>query len=154
MTLGVRTNAELRFHRPSNVGFGITYVLPVIISLLMAEPGDIVMLENPEAHLHPRAQSRVARLCAKAAAAGVQVIVESHSDHVLNGVRVAVHGGEIAPDDVSVLFFAAPSKEPKASVEHIRVDRRGRLDGWPEGFFDEGDRLLDRLLEPVGSGGP
>jgi predicted ATPase len=148
LTLGIRTNAVYEFHRPHNVGFGITYVLPVIIALLMARPGDIVMLENPEAHLHPRAQARVARLCAKAAAAGVQVIVESHSDHVLNGVRVAAHDGEVPSNDISILFFDAPFTTPNASVQPIRVDSAGRLDRWPDGFFDEGDRLLDRLLEP------
>lgn len=152
LTLGIRTCEELGFHRPQNVGFGVTYVLPLILSLLTARAGDVVLFENPEAHLHPRAQARLARFCAKAAAAGIQVILETHSDHVLNGVRVAVHAGQIPPDDVSILFFGGPSAQPGEVFSQIRVDRRGRLDQWPTGFFDETDQLLDRLLEPPGTG--
>lgn len=150
MTLGIRTSESFEFHRPASVGFGITYALPVIICLLLARKGDLVLVENPEAHLHPRAQSRIARLCAQAAAAGIQVCLESHSDHLLNGLRVAVHDGDLAPEDVSILYFGSPMTEPSASVESIRVDRYGRLDKWPTGFFDEGDHLLDRLLQPLG----
>ncbi|WP_437533333.1 AAA family ATPase [Sorangium sp. KYC3313] len=154
ITLGIRTSEELGFHRPQNVGFGVTYVLPLILTLLMASAGDTVLFENPEAHLHPRAQARLARFCAKAAAAGIQVILETHSDHVLNGARVAVHSGQIAPEDVSILFFGGPSAPPGEVFSQIRVDRRGRLDQWPAGFFDETDHLLDRLLEPPGTGAP
>jgi predicted ATPase len=148
MTLGVQTNKELSFHRPQNVGFGVTYVLPVIISILTARQGDIVLLENPEAHLHPRAQARIGRLCARAAAYGIQVILETHSDHVLNGIRVAVHDGQVRHEDVAILFYGGPLAESNAIVTPIGIDRMGKLDQWPGGFFDEGDRLLDRLLEP------
>ena len=148
MSLGIRTNAEYGFHRPTHVGFGITYALPVLISLLLARPGDIVLIESPESHLHPRAQSRIGRLFAQAAAAGVQVVVESHSDHVLNGMRVAVHDGELAPENVSILFFSEPSAPVR--FEEIRIKADGRLSRWPSGFFDESDKLLDRLLEPPG----
>ncbi|MFY0531755.1 DUF3696 domain-containing protein [Nannocystis pusilla] len=74
--------------------------------------------------------------------------LESHSDHLLNGIRVAVHGGELRPGDVSILFFDSPATEATARVDAIRVDRSGRLDHWPEGFFDESDHLLDQLLQP------
>lgn len=79
--------------RPTNVGFGLTYVLPVVIACLTAQPGALLLLENPEAHVHPQGQSAVARLTCAAAAAGTQVIVETHSDHILNGVRLAVKRG-------------------------------------------------------------
>ena len=150
LTLGIRTSEDLGFHRPQNVGFGVTYALPLILALLTAKVGDIVLLENPEAHLHPRAQARLARFCAKAAAAGIQVIIETHSDHVLNGIRVAVHGAQIAPADVSILFFGGPSAAPGEIFSHITVNRSGQLSEWPAGFFDETDHLLDRLLEPTG----
>ena len=75
---------------PQNVGFGITYVLPIIISLLKAEKGDLIIIENPESHLHPGAQVEIAKLCCKAAAQGVQLIIETHSDHFFNAIRVAV----------------------------------------------------------------
>ena len=94
-------NAELRFgfregaektnaYKNVNVGFGITYVLPVIIALLTAKPGDLLLLENPEAHIHPAGQRWLGELIALASSGGVQVIVETHSDHVINGIRLAV----------------------------------------------------------------
>lgn len=79
-------------YRPTNVGFGVSYTLPVITALLCAKPGDLLLLESPEAHLHPRGQAKLGELLSRAAASGVQIIVESHSDHVMNGIRVAAPG--------------------------------------------------------------
>ncbi len=71
--------------RPENTGFGLTFVLPVVTAVLNAKPGDFLLIENPEAHLHPAGQSAVARLISHAADNGVQVFIETHSDHFLNG---------------------------------------------------------------------
>ena len=84
-------------YRPTNVGFGLTNVLPVIVALLSARSGDIVIVES-EAHLHPKGQGRIGRMLALAAEAGVQVVVETHSDHILNGIRVAAKLGEIGAE--------------------------------------------------------
>ena len=80
-------------YRPTNVGFGLSYILPVVAALLAAPKDALVIIENPEAHLHPRGQTRMGELCARAAAAGVQVIIETHSDHVLDGARLMVKNG-------------------------------------------------------------
>ncbi|GMT96027.1 DUF3696 domain-containing protein [Corallococcus caeni] len=149
VTLGIRTNDATDFHRPHHVGFGMTFAIPVLVALLSAKKGDAVVIENPEAHLHPRAQARIGALCARAAAFGIQVLVETHSDHVLNGIRVAVHQGEIEDEDVTVLFFSPFEEE---SVQSLKIDRRGRIKHWPPGFFDENARLLDTLLEPIPRG--
>ena len=74
---------------PLNVGFGITYVLPIIVAILKSKPDDLLIIENPESHLHPAGQSKIAELCAIASSQGVQIIIETHSDHFLNGIRVA-----------------------------------------------------------------
>jgi len=89
-------------------------------------------------------------LISRAAAAGAQVVVETHSDHVLNGVRVAVHGGIIEPESVALHYFTRVEEEGRvhSSVESPVIDRNGRLDKWPEGFFDEWDKSLERLLVP------
>jgi predicted ATPase len=152
VTLGIQTNEKLSFHRPHNVGFGVTYVLSVILAVLTAQKDDVVMIENPEAHLHPRAQSRLAQfLFVQAAIAGIQIVLETHSDHVLNGIRVAVHAAEIAPEDVSILFFDGASTEPGKVAKRIGVTKHGRIDDWPEGFFDETEKLLGALLRKPGS---
>jgi predicted ATPase len=138
-------------YRSTNVGFGITYSLPVLVALLSAAAGSLVLLENPEAHLHPRGQAALGRLLAMVSNAQVQVVVETHSDHVLNGIRVAVHSGEIAPEAVRLHFFERRERDGQSRTELVspRIDRDGRISYWPEGFFDQNERLLDALLEPA-----
>ena len=135
--------------RPENVGFGLTYVLPVVTAILASQKGDLVIVENPEAHLHPAGQTAIAKLIALAAENGVQVIAETHSDHFLNGLRVAVSQGAIQPENTSLFYFA---KNPAlgdyaVDVANPFIDKNGRLDEWPPGFFDEWDVNLDKLLE-------
>lgn len=138
-------------YRATNVGFGIAYSLPVVVALLSAAPNFLVLLENPEAHVHPRGQVKLAELAGRAASAGIQVLIESHSDHFLNGIRLAVHDGLLLPDAVQLHYFTRRSagRDSRILVTSPRVDRNGRLDVWPEGFFDEFERALERLMQPV-----
>ena len=152
LTLGIRTSDKTDFHRPQHVGFGVTYALPIIVALLGAKRGELVIIENPEAHLHPRAQSRLGRLSALAVSAGIQVLIETHSEHVLNGARLAVHDGIVNADDTSVMFFTRGPDAGEHSIQHITMNRRGQLDDWPHGFFDESERVLDALLAPPPGG--
>ncbi|NEP55733.1 MAG: DUF3696 domain-containing protein [Symploca sp. SIO2G7] len=139
-------------YRATNVGFGITYTLPIIVAVLASEPGTLVLLENPEAHLHPQGQAKMGELLALAASCGVQVVIETHSDHVLNGIRLAVHGGKLEPKDVQLHYFQRQEKLGQAVTKVIspRIDRNGRIDQWPDGFFDEWDKSLETLLAPAG----
>ncbi|WP_324786640.1 AAA family ATPase [Streptomyces sp. H51] len=130
--------------RPGNVGFGLTYVLPVVVACLSARPGSLVLLENPEAHLHPHGQTRMAELAAAAAAQGAQVIMETHSDHVVNGIRLAVKQGRIAPEQTVFHYFRGDGTG--AEVISPRVNPGGKLDQWPAGFFDEFENTLDQLI--------
>jgi len=144
-TQGKETTSEFK---PQNVGFGLSYVLPVITSILSAKKGDLLIIENPESHLHPAGQSIMGRLCALAANNGVQLIIESHSDHFLNGVRVSVKEKAISPEDVGLFFLQrnVESELHASDVIYPKIDLNGRIDQWPVGFFDEWDNLLDRLL--------
>ena len=102
-----------------------------------AAPGDLLLIENPEVHLHPAGQAKIGRLLARVAAAtGAQVILETHSDHVLNGVRRAVRERETRPDQVGLLFFRPP-QEGLDQVVSPQLDVEGNIDHWPEGFFDQ-----------------
>ncbi len=140
-------------YRPTNVGFGLTYTLPIILAVMSAAPGALLLLENPEAHLHPKGQARIGQLLAKAAHNGVQVVIETHSDHILNGIRLAAHQGQIDSNDVQIHFFSGRVKDglSEPEVTSPRLDRNGRIDQWPEDFFDEWDRCLEALLEPAGA---
>ena len=139
-------------YRATNVGFGISYTLPIVVAVLASPPGTLLLIENPEAHLHPKGQSQMGQLLALAASCGVQVVIETHSDHVLNGIRLAVHGGKLDPKDVQLHFFQRLEKQGQAVSEVVspRIDRNGRIDKWPDGFFDEWDKNLEALLEPAG----
>ncbi|HRB81195.1 MAG TPA: DUF3696 domain-containing protein [Nitrospira sp.] len=136
-------------YRSTNVGFGLTYTLPVLTVLLSAGPGGLVLLENPEAHLHPRGQGKLGELIVRAALDGVQVILETHSDHVLNGIRVAIRRLQFDPEKVMMYFFSCAEVDGEfvRRISPIRVDSEGRISPWPDGFFDEWDKSLEGLLE-------
>jgi predicted ATPase len=135
-------------YRATNVGFGISYTLPIIVAILASEPGTLILLENPEAHLHPKGQSKMGELLALAASCGVQIIVETHSDHLLNGIRLAVHDGKIEPEDVQLHYFQRQEKEGimVSNVTSPKIDKNGRIDQWPDGFFDEWRNILSKLI--------
>ncbi|MER6080131.1 DUF3696 domain-containing protein [Streptomyces sp. NPDC001833] len=132
-------------YRPTNVGFGLTYVLPIVVACLSAKPGTLILLENPEAHLHPQGQTWMAYLASAAAASGAQIVMETHSDHVLNGLRLRVKQGQLAPDATAVHYFRRKDQTSEVVTPVIGPD--GRLSEWPEGFFDEWENSLDQLLD-------
>ena len=105
------------------------------------------MIENPEAHLHPQGQSKMAELAALAANAGVQVFVETHSDHFIDGIRIAVREGILTPEDTVFHYFERQGNESVVSSRVLDAD--GRLSEWPVGFFDQHEMNLVRLLGPI-----
>jgi len=150
--------AEIDNFRPANVGFGLSYTLPVLVAILgMAaqapasgwdvdwgeqweakkkENGVLLILENPEAHLHPQGQTAMGKLIALAASCGVQLVVETHSDHLMDGIRIAVKEKSINADDVAFQYFTRNS-EGISDVVSPKLHDNGKLDFWPEGFFDQ-----------------
>jgi predicted ATPase len=125
--------------RPANMGFGVSYALPIIVAGLLTVPGDLLIVENPEAHLHPAGQSKLGRFLAHVAGAGAQVIVETHSDHVLNGARIAVADSTLSASEMIVHYF------DRDGITEITINEKGELDHWPAGFFDQLESDLGRL---------
>lgn len=142
-------NGFTKNFKPTNVGFGLTYILPVITALMMLPKGGLLIVENPESHLHPAGQARIARLLSLAAAKGTQVIIESHSDHILNGIRVAVKKEVILPEEVNIYFFNRELNSPdhNSNFRSIAIDKAGKIGFWPQGFFDEWEKQLDQLVD-------
>jgi len=150
--------AEIDNFRPANVGFGLSYTLPVLVAILgMAadapasgwdedwgkdwekkkkDHGVLLILENPEAHLHPQGQTAMGKLIALAASCGVQLVVETHSDHLMDGIRIAVKEKNIQAEDVIFQYFTRNS-DGMSEVVSPKLDDNGKLDFWPEGFFDQ-----------------
>lgn len=142
VTLGIRLSAGTNFLRPTHTGFGLTQVFPIVVAALSANADDLLLIENPEVHLHPAGQAQIGRFLAEVAAAGVQVLIETHSDHVLSGVRRAVKSGTLDNQDTSLHFFrtredSGTGEQPQ--VESPLLDSDGNIDNWPNGFFDQFD---------------
>ena len=150
LTLGVRTSHQTDFHRPAHTGFGITQVLPIIVASLSAEPEGLLLVENPEVHLHPAGQATMGEFLTEVAAAGVQVVLETHSDHVLNGVRRAVKRGTLAPDATALHFFRSredAARDGGTQVQSPQLADDGSVDHWPDGFFDQFDKDMNYFAD-------
>lgn len=126
------------------VGFGLSQLWPILVACLASRPGDLVIVETPEAHLHPGAQHRVAGLFVELARRGRQVILETHSEHLVAAASLAVKRGELAPEDLALAFFS--QADGHTQIERIEVDASGRRLGAPEGFFDQATADLLELL--------
>jgi len=151
---------EFDKHKSIHAGFGLSYVLPLIISVLVHasqvkrdnSQQIILLVENPEAHLHPAGQTMMGRLLALGAACGLQIIVETHSDHLLNGIRIAVKEKMLEAMDATILYFKRNILETLVggasytSVEELHIDEYGMINDWPTGFFDETEKNLLKLL--------
>ena len=134
--------------KPTNVGFGYSYVLPIVFKTLDAPDKGLIIIENPEAHLYPGAQSRLVDFLVKYAnKKNLQVVLETHSDHIINGLRLAIKNKELSPSDTTVLFFDRDEdKSDTPKIVSIHVDKNGNMDNQPRDFMDEWTRQMLALL--------
>ena len=130
-----------------NTGFGITYVLPILVAMLSSKKDSLIIIENPEAHIHPTGQSVLMDLITRAVGHGVQVVLETHSDHILNGGLVAIHQGKVNTSDVSVYFFERNEADHVAVPVLLRISDKGHIKRPPKGFFDQFTKDLHLLMD-------
>jgi predicted ATPase len=119
----------------ADVGFGVSQVLPVLVALLVARPGQLVYIEQPEIHLHPRAQVALAQVLADAANRGVRVVAETHSTFLLQGVQTLIAEGKLTPDKVMLHWFAR-GDDGCTKIDSREPDATGAYGDWPEDFAD------------------
>jgi hypothetical protein len=119
----------------ADVGVGVSQTLPVLVALRAAKPGQLVYMEQPETHLHPRAQSALAQILASAAQRGVRLVIETHSSALLLGVQTLVAEGKLAPDQVKLHWFRR-EHDGRTVVSSADLDEAGRFGDWPEDFDD------------------
>lgn len=130
---------------PYHVGTGISFITEVIIVCLALPEDSIVIIENPEIHLHPSAQADLIDFLAMVAKSGRQVIVESHSDHLFNGIRRLLHKNEISLEDVRVFHFIR-GKDGLTKGERVVLSQQGGIQNYIPGMFEQFDKDLDDIL--------
>jgi predicted ATPase len=133
---------------PTNHGFGISYTLPIILAGLTLEEGGVLIIDTPEAHLHPAAQTAVATFLARVAASNRTVIVETHSDHIIDGFRLAI-ADRLHPLNAANTVFHYFDRSENSSIDHTELIPRldGSMPRWPKGFFDQFATNLRKLQE-------
>ena len=116
-----------------DVGYGVSQALPVITELLREDAPDTFLLQQPEVHLHPMAQAALGSLFCRVVAPDRQLIVETHSDHLLDRVRMEVRdSAELSPEDVSILFFERDDLDVR--IHSLQIDEMGNICGQPPGY--------------------
>lgn len=133
-------------HDLTQVGVGVSQVLPIVVLALLAETGSTLVFEQPELHLHPRVQSRLADFFVSMTMLGKQCIVETHSEYIVNRLRYrsVSDQGESVSQSISIYFVE--KAEGKSSYKRVALDSLGALDNWPAGFFDEAELGMTALL--------
>ncbi len=131
---------------PTMTGFGISYILSIVTIGLWCSSLEnaVLIIENPEAHLHPCAQSNMGKFLELLSSAGVQVIIETHSEHIIDGVRMQAACQKIT-ENVLVQFFAC--EDGQIQRTEISLTKTGELSAWPKGFFDQKSQDLRELFE-------
>jgi predicted ATPase len=124
----------------TDVGFGVSQVLPVLVQVFYSTPGTPVILEQPEIHLHPAAQSALGDVLLGAVKDnGTQLIVETHSEHLLHRIQRRIAEEEISKDNVALYFIEAA--DGRSEIQELKLDEYGNITNWPQDFF--GDEIGD-----------
>ena len=134
----------------ADVGFGVSQVLPVLVALIVAEPGRLIYLEQPELHLHPRAQVALAQVLAAAAKRGVRVVAETHSSLLLLAVQTLVAEGDLSPELVKLHWFTR-GENGATKIDTADLDEAGAYGDWPEDFDDVDLKAQSRYIKAAQS---
>ena len=130
---------------PFNFGFGISYMLPIIITCLVAEKESMVIVENPEAHLHPKGQSNMGYFLAQMAHSGVNILCETHSEHIINGIRRYALKNNMNPGDICLNYFMIENEQSVA--KRVKLNKYMEILEWPEGFYDQEEQDLREIIQ-------
>jgi predicted ATPase len=142
-----RGGLSSEWERPTNTGFGVSYCLAIVVAGLVGKESSTIIVESPEAHLHPSAQSAMGSFLARLAAAGIQVFIETHSDHILNGIRLAavIDSHPLRREDVIINHLSLANGA--VQKEQIEITDRGNLSSRPHDFFDQAERDIAAIVK-------
>ena len=135
--------------RLTDIGFGVSQVLPVLILCYYVPEGSILILEQPEAHLHPKVQSDLADVLIDVVKnRNVQIILESHSEHLLHRLTRRIAEGEISADDMAL--YACQINDGTSEIEPLKMDEYGNVSNWPRDFFgDDAGDVVERAKAEI-----
>lgn len=152
LTLKINSVDDGAFYQPVNVGYGYSYILTLLTALVLAPPNSFIIVENPEAHLHPAAQANMMNeMIAVAKERRIQLIVETHSDHILNTSLRAVKEGKLEVEDMQVLFFSNHTDDEghvEARLQNLELNQFGHILNPPKQFFEQYSLDLRALYAP------
>ena len=133
----------------THVGVGVSQILPILVMSFLAKAGDVVILEQPELHLHPKVQTRLADFFVAMNALGKQCIVETHSEYLINRLRLlVVKSDDTRVADETMIYFVEKDKMiGRSNYRKVIINPYGKIEHWPEGFFDEGENLASQIIE-------
>jgi predicted ATPase len=145
-------HAPDEIHTPVHVGAGVSNALPVVVMCLIAGPDSTLVFEEPELHLHPRVQSRLADFFLSMTLLEKQCIIETHSEYLIYNLRYRISKSLMQNDDsirrkIKLLF--AENNGGRSEFQEIKVNRHGEISAWPDGFFDERQKLSERMLDNI-----
>lgn len=140
------TQSQSLYGLPS-LGYGVSQVLPIIVVALVAPVNSTILLEQPELHLHPRLQSRIADFLLFQTRRSKQFIVESHSEHFINRIRLRIAQSEDPEFSETTAIYFTRREEGKSTFERVKFNKYGAYDMWPEGFFDEASVEAQQIME-------
>lgn len=124
---------EVKNLMPNQLGTAVSYLSKVLIMCLRAKRDDVLLIENPEIHLHPMAQGRLGAFLTMISKAGVQLIVETHSEHIINKIQYQIFSKKFDADMLAIYY----KNDAREHFEHIEIGDNGRyIVDFPEGFFD------------------
>ena len=132
----------------THVGVGVSQVLPILVLSFLSDKGDVIILEQPELHLHPKVQTRLADFFVSMNALGKQCVLETHSEYLINRLRLLVAKSDSTKiaDDTMIYFVEKDKADGYSKYREITINPYGKIDHWPEGFFDEGEDLASQIV--------
>lgn len=131
--------------RPGNIGSGVSYLISVLIMCLTSAEGDVLVIENPEIHLHPSAQAKVCQFFDFIARANRQLFIETHSDHIFNGFRAGMTTGDMNAEDINIQFIKL-NEEHVTEATKVQIGRMGRIENQQKDLFDQFDLDMNRMI--------
>lgn len=132
-------------HTPTNVGSGISYIISILIVCLASEKNSTILIENPEIHLHPKAQSKLMKFLYFVAESGRQLFIETHSDHIFNGIRAGIVANEMDSSKIAINFVTCDENEgTRNSV--VQIDKMGNIVNPLPDLFDQFELDINKMI--------